>query len=59
MERFTAKKCNFEGKKGYTVKQIHDGKVVCEQFIALEAMSQYQLYLSNNGYEIDFEDMWE
>lgn len=32
-DRFTAEKTNWQGEGGYQVKQYHDGKVVCSQFV--------------------------
>jgi hypothetical protein len=34
MDIFLAKQCNFQGESGYMVRQIHKGKVFCEQFVS-------------------------
>ena len=33
-DRFIAEKTNWQGEGGYQVKQYHDGKMVCSQFVS-------------------------
>ena len=41
MYEFIAKKVNFEGNPGYFVSQLHNGKVVVEQFISEECYAEF------------------
>ena len=38
---FYAFSCNFQGTPGYMVKQFHDDKMVCEQFISQQAFEEF------------------
>ncbi len=53
MDKFTAKPCNFQGKNGYMVSQIHNGEEVCKQFVA---ESCYETFCEAIGIVPEMED---
>lgn len=38
---FYAFSCNFQGIPGYMVKQFHNDRMVCEQFVSQEVFGEF------------------